>query len=325
MEGGILICGFINAKCFHDAERGGALERSRKGTIPVEKSCRCGPSLHLRGIQEKATGVRIRPALKGEWGAEEFGFKRAAITDILPSGREVRPHRAIDVELVERLCCRQLEPMRQQQRLVAEGPREPPGLGQKIRITNQEVVLHVAIVVVFTEVRLEDLMAREAKHHRIGGHRLVVEHCLRDSQTVHEMLVRHRAHGDIDQGGSLPVDLHQSAVPTSGHRIVHAVEECLARAEMLVDSGDRRGKRLRPPRALGSRGAIRTISRSVVEMRNSDEDFQWASELLTLSGVNLAHVRRWKKPFFRGSNAHLFPEGLLPRGWHGLVFVTCGR
>jgi hypothetical protein len=86
-EGRRVRSGLVEAECPHDAERRRALQGSDEARVPIKEVRLAAPVLHLRRIEEIATGVRVFRPHKVYRDAEVVGGKLRAIgQDLEPSG-----------------------------------------------------------------------------------------------------------------------------------------------------------------------------------------------------------------------------------------------
>ena len=212
--------------------------------------------------------------------------------------------------------------MRLQKRVVAEGSGKPTQFLKKHRVGQSEVVFEVAVIIVFAEVGLEDLVASEANHHGIGLHGLVVEHSAIHLEAVDEMVVAECADGDVKDRSGFGIDPREATIAATGNIFVEAIKKSLTLPERLLKPGNGHGQSLRAPRALGPCGSIGTTAGGVMKMGDGDEDFQngtiETNRIATIS--QRSSTRRARRVFGAGWRRGRI---LQPR-WRGL-FPGCGR
>ena len=163
--------------------------------------------------------------------------------------------------------------MGQKESFLAEGACEPIQLLEKIRIFDPQIIFQIAVEIVFPEMGLKYLLAREADLHRIGVHWLMMIQAARHREVVDQVRIADRAHGYIQSGCGLAIHFQKPAVATSRHRLVEAIQKRLARSEALMQPGYRRRQSLRPASTLRAGRAIRPPALGIVKMRDSDKDF----------------------------------------------------
>jgi hypothetical protein len=105
---------------------------------------------------------------------------------------------------------------------------KPLKLGKKVRITDEKVILQVAIPVVTPEVLTEHALGGEPKHHGIGRCLLMMEKTSGKSEPRNKMGFTRGAHGHFDmaKGGIICPD--DMAVPLSGNMLLKPEQKGLA-------------------------------------------------------------------------------------------------
>lgn len=163
--------------------------------------------------------------------------------------------------------------MGQKESFLAEGAREPLQFLKEKGIVDPQIIFQIAVEIIFSQMGLKYLLAREADLHRIGVHWLMMIQAARHREAVEQMGVAHCAHGDIQPGCGLAIHFQKPTIAASRHRLVEAIQKRLARPKALMQSGYRGRQSLRPASTLRAGRAIDPSALWIVKMRDGDKDF----------------------------------------------------